>query len=179
MSFTPLDGLPMASRCGALDPGVLLYLLREEGMSLEQLDDLLHHRAGLLGVSGISGDVRKLLESDHPHAAEALDLFAYRVSQAIAGHAAALEGIDALVFTAGIGEHAAPVRAAICRRLAWLGLTLDEAANRRHGPCISTPHSSVSAWVIPTDEEQVIARHTWALTGSGARSGRTGRDDGN
>ncbi len=179
MSFTPLDGLPMASRCGALDPGVLLYLLREEGMGLEQLDDLLHHRAGLLGVSGISGDVRTLLESDHPHAAEALDLFAYRVSQAIAGHAVALEGIDALVFTAGIGEHAAPVRAAICRHLAWLGLTLDEVANRRHGPCISAPHSSVSAWIIPADEERVIARHAWTLTGSGARLGRTGRDDRN
>ncbi|KVW93054.1 acetate/propionate family kinase [Thiobacillus denitrificans] len=165
MSFTPLDGIPMASRCGALDPGVLLYLLREEGMSLEQLDDLLHRRSGLLGVSGTSGDVRTLLESSHPHAAEALDLFAYRTSQAIAGHAVALEGIDALVFTAGIGEHAAAVRAAICRHLAWLGLTLDEDANQRHGPCISHPHSRIAAWVIPTNEEKVIARHAWALTG--------------
>ena len=166
MSFTPLDGIPMGSRCGALDPGVLLYLLREEGMKLEQLDDLLHHRSGLLGVSGLSGDVRTLLQSSHPHAAEALDLFAYRVSQAIAGHAVALEGIDALVFTAGIGEHAAPVRAAICRRLAWLGLALDEDANRRHGPCISHPHSRISVWVIPTNEERVIARHAGALAGS-------------
>jgi len=164
MSFTPLDGIPMASRCGALDPGVLLYLLREEGMSLEQLDELLHHRSGLFGVSGISGDVRTLLESSDPHAAEALDLFAYRTAQAIAGHAVALDGIDALVFTAGIGEHAAPVRAAICRHLAWLGLTLDEAANQRHGPCISQADSPVSAWVIPTNEERVIARHAWALT---------------
>ncbi|HWR75578.1 MAG TPA: acetate/propionate family kinase [Thiobacillus sp.] len=166
MSFTPLDGIPMASRCGALDPGVLLYLLREEGMSLEQLDDLLHHRSGLLGVSGTSGDVRTLLESSHPHAAEALDLFAYRTSQAIAGHAVALEGIDALVFTAGIGEHAATVRAAICRHLAWLGLALDEDANQRHGPRISQADSPVSAWVIPTNEEKVIARHAWALAGS-------------
>jgi len=166
MSFTPLDGIPMASRCGALDPGVLLYLMREEGMSPEQLDELLHHRAGLLGVSGTSGDVRTLLQSSHPHAAEALDLFAYRTSQAIASHAVALEGIDALVFTAGIGEHAAPVRAAICRRLAWLGLALDEAANQGHGPCISHRHSRVSAWVIPTNEERVIARHAWALAGS-------------
>ncbi|MHB1188565.1 acetate/propionate family kinase [Thiobacillus sp.] len=164
MSFTPLDGIPMASRCGALDPGVLLYLLREEGMSLEQLDDLLHHRAGLLGVSGLSGDVRTLLESNHPHAAEALELFAYRTSQAIASHAVALEGIDALVFTAGIGEHAAAVRAATCRRLAWLGLTLDEVANQRHGPRISHADSRISAWVIPTNEEKVIARHAWALT---------------
>lgn len=166
MSFTPLDGIPMGSRCGALDPGVLLYLLREEGMNLEQLDDLLHHRSGLLGVSGLSGDVRTLLESSHPHAAEALDLFVYRTSQAIASHAVALDGIDALVFTAGIGEHAAPVRAAICRRLAWLGLALDEEANHRHGPCISHPHSRISAWVIPTNEEMAIARHAWALTGS-------------
>ncbi|MBU1396172.1 MAG: acetate/propionate family kinase [Gammaproteobacteria bacterium] len=164
MSFTPLDGIPMASRCGALDPGVLLYLMREEGMSPQQLDDLLHHRAGLLGVSGISGDVRTLQASSDPHAAEALDLFAYRTAQAIAGHAVALAGIDALVFTAGIGEHAAPVRAAICRHLAWLGLALDEAANPRHGPRISQADSPVSAWVIPTNEERVIARHAWALT---------------
>jgi acetate kinase len=143
---------------------VLLYLLREEGMSPDQLDDLLHHRSGLLGLSGISGDVRVLQASDDPHAAEALDLFAYRTSQAIASHAVALEGFDALVFTAGIGEHAASVRAAICRRLAWLGLELDEAANHRHRPCISHPHSRVSAWVIPTNEEYVIARHAWALT---------------
>jgi acetate kinase len=164
MSFTPLDGIPMASRCGALDPGVLLYLLREENMSPAQLDDLLHHRSGLLGVSGLSGDVRTLLESSDPHAAEALELFAYRTAQAIASHAVALEGIDALVFTAGIGEHADAIRAAICRRLAWLGLTLDEAANLRHGPRISHPDSPVSAWVIPTNEEKVIARHASALT---------------
>ncbi|OYY94590.1 MAG: acetate kinase [Hydrogenophilales bacterium 28-61-23] len=164
MSFTPLDGIPMGSRCGALDPGVLLYLLREEGMSVEQLDMLLNHRGGLLGVSGISGDVRELQASADPHAAEALELFAYRASQAIASHAVALEGIDALVFTAGIGEHAAPVRAAICRRLAWLGLRLDETANAGHGPRISQAGSPVSVWVIPTNEEQVIARYAWALS---------------
>ena len=164
MSFTPLDGIPMASRCGALDPGVLLYLLREDGMTPAQLDDLLHHRSGLLGVSGFSGDVRTLLESNDPHAAEALELFAYRTAQAIAGHAVALEGLDALVFTAGIGEYAAPVRAAICRQLSWLGLTLDEAANARHGPRISRADSRISAWVIPTNEEKVIAQHAWALT---------------
>ena len=164
MGFTPLDGIPMASRCGALDPGVLLYLLREEGMTPAQLDDLLHHRAGLLGVSGLSGDVRTLLASDDPHAAEALELFAYRTAQAVAGHAVALEGLDALVFTAGIGEHAAPVPAAICRHLGWLGLTLDPAANARHGPRISQADSRISAWVIPTDEEKVIAQHTGSLT---------------
>lgn len=167
MSFTPLDGIPMGSRCGALDPGVLLYLMREEGMRPDQLDELLHHRCGLLGVSGISGDVRTLQASDDPRAAEALDLFAYRTSQAVAAHAAALEGLDALVFTAGIGEHAAAVRAAICRRLAWLGLELDEAANRGHAERISTAGSRVSAWVIPTNEEYMIARHTWALTADG------------
>jgi len=164
MSFTPLDGIPMASRCGALDPGVLLYLMREEGMTPAQLDELLHHRAGLLGVSGISGDVRTLLASGDPRADDALELFAYRTAQAIAGHAVALDGLDALVFTAGIGEHAAAVRAAICRHLAWLGLALDEAANARHGPCISRPDSPVSAWVIATNEEKVIAQHAWALT---------------
>lgn len=164
MSFTPLDGIPMSTRCGAVDPGLLLHLLREEGMHPQQLDELLNHQSGLLGVSGISGDVRTLLANDHPHAAEALELFAYRIGQAIASHAVALGGIDALVFTAGIGEHAAPVRAAICNRLAWLGLTLDEAANSRHGPCISQAGSRVSAWVIPTNEESVIARHARALT---------------
>jgi len=164
MSFTPLDGIPMGSRCGALDPGVLLYLMREQGMRPDQLDDLLHHRCGLLGVSGISGDVRTLLASDDPRAAEALELFAYRTAQAIAAHAAALEGLDALVFTAGVGEHAAPVRAAICRRLAWLGLALDETANRGHAARISSADSRVSAWVVPTNEEYMIARHAWALT---------------
>ncbi len=163
MGFTPLDGIPMASRCGALDPGVLLYLLREEGMSTAQLDDLLHHRAGLLGVSGLSGDVRTLLASNDPHPAASLELFANSTAQAIASHAVTLEGLDALVFTAGIGEHAAPVRAAICRHLGWLGLTLDAAANARHGPRISQADSRISAWVIPTDEEKVIAQHAWTL----------------
>ncbi len=164
MSFTPLDGIPMGSRCGALDPGVLLHLLREEGMSPVELDALLNHRSGLLGMSGISADVRDLLASPHPDAVAALDLFAYRISQAIAAHAVALDGLDAVVFTAGIGEHAAPVRAAVCRRLAWLGLALDTAANDRHGPRISLSDSPVSAWVIPTNEELVIARHVWLLT---------------
>lgn len=164
MSFTPLDGMPMGTRCGALDPGVLLYLQREEGMSLTQLDELLNQHSGLLGVSGISSDVRTLLASTEPRAAEALALFAYRTAQAIAGHAVALQGLDALVFTAGIGEHAAPLRAAICRHLAWLGVTLDESANQRHGPLLSDPASTVSVWVIPTDEERVIARHAWDLS---------------
>jgi acetate kinase len=165
MSFTPLDGIPMGTRCGALDPGVLLYLMRERGLGLDELDDLLRHRSGLLGLSGVSFDVRELLASADPHAAEALELFTYRVAMGIGGLATALGGLDALVFTAGIGEHAAPVRAAICRRLAWLGLELDEAANTVHGARITLPASRVSAWVIPTDEEAVIARHAWELAG--------------
>ncbi len=164
MSFTPLDGIPMATRCGALDPGVVLHLLRAHGMRPDELDTLLHHRSGLLGVSGISGDVRVLQQHSDPRAAEALELFAYRTAQAVAAHAVALGGLDALVFTAGIGEHAASVRADIVRHLAWLGIALDDAANACHGPCISTSDSRVSAWVIPTDEEQIIARHTRALT---------------
>jgi acetate kinase len=164
MSFTPLDGLPMGTRCGAIDPGVLLYLMREEGMRLDQIEDLLSHDSGLLGYSGISSDVRTLLASDHPHATEALEMFAYRISQAVASHAVAAGGIDALVFTAGIGEHAAPVRAAVCQRLEWLGLHLDEDANNRHRPRISHADSPISAWVIPTNEEWVIARDTWHLT---------------
>jgi acetate kinase len=163
MSFTPLDGIPMASRCGALDPGVLLHLMRAEGMTVDELDDLLHHRSGLLGVSELSGDVRVLQASADPRAAEALELFAYRVSQAIAAHAVALEGLDALVFTAGIGEHAPEVRRAICRRLAWLGVELDDAANLQNRVCIGAPGARVGAWVIPTDEEAIIARHAWAL----------------
>ena len=165
MSFTPLDGIPMGTRCGALDPGVLLYLMREQGMNEPALSELLHHRSGLLGLSGLSGDVRELLHSDRPEAARALEHCAYRIAQAMGGLAVVLGGLDAVVFTAGIGEHAAPVRAAVCRRLEWLGLILDDAVNARHGPRISTADSRISAWVIPTDEESVIARHTRALAG--------------
>jgi acetate kinase len=169
MSFTPLDGIPMGTRCGALDPGVLLYLMREQGMDEPALSQLLHHRSGLLGVSGISGDVRELLHSDKPEAVHALELFAYRIAQAVGGLAVVLGGLDALVFTAGIGEHAAPVRAAICQRLNWLGLAMDETANARHKPRISSAGSRISAWVIPTDEESVIARQTRALIGHAGR----------
>jgi acetate kinase len=168
MSFTPLDGIPMGTRCGALDPGVLLYLMREQGMDEPTLSHLLHHRSGLLGLSGLSGDVRELLNSDRPEAARALELFTYRIAQAIGGLAVVLGGLDAVVFTAGIGEHAAPVRAAICQRMDWLGLAMDNVANARHGPRISSADSRVSAWVIPTDEESVIARQTRALTGQAA-----------
>lgn len=163
MSFTPLDGLPMGTRCGAIDPAIPLYLQRALGMDAEAVSELLHRRSGLLGLSGIASDMRVLLASNDPQAAEAVEHFVYRIAQAIGALAMSLEGLDALVFTAGIGEHAVPVREAICRRCAWLGLELDAAANAVHGPRISAEHSRVSAWVIPTDEEALIARQTLSV----------------
>jgi acetate kinase len=163
MGFTALDGVPMGTRSGALDPGVLLYLLQERGMDAAALTDLLYHRCGLLGVSGVSHDMRSLLASGEPQAAEAVDLFVYRIGRELGSLAAALGGLDALVFTGGIGEHAVPVRARVCRDARWLGLQLDADANEAAGPRISTEASRVSAWVIPTDEELMIARHTRAL----------------
>lgn len=163
MTFTPLDGLPMASRCGSIDPAVVLYLMREKGMDAGAVSDLLHHRSGLLGLSGISGDMRDLLASDSPRAAQAIDLFVHRVSRELGSMAAALGGLDALIFTAGIGEHTPTIRARICRNAAWLGVDLDESANTANQSRISAAGSTVSAWVIPTNEELVIARHTRAL----------------
>ena len=164
MGFTALEGLPMGTRSGAIDPGVLLYLLSERGMSVDDVTDLLYHRSGLLGVSGISHDMRQLLASTAREAADAVDLLVYRIGRELGSLAAALGGLDALVFTAGIGEHAAPVRARVCEDAAWLGVRLDLAANLRGGPRISTAESPVSAWVIPTNEELMIARHTLACT---------------
>ncbi|MDZ7805462.1 acetate/propionate family kinase [Thiohalophilus sp.] len=161
MSFSPLDGIPMATRSGALDPSVVFYLQRSMNMSIDEIEQLLNHRAGLLGVSGQSADVRALLESTHPDARLALDLFVYHTVRSVGSLAAALGGLDALVFTAGIGEHAIPIRERICRGCEWLGVQLDAGANARHDVQISRPESPVSAWVIPTDEEQMIARHTW------------------
>lgn len=158
--FTALDGLPMGTRCGNLDPGVILYLLDELQMDARAIERLLYKESGLLGVSGISGDMRELLASDAPRAALAVALFVYRIGREIGSLAAALGGLDALVFTAGIGEHAVPIRERVCRDAAWLGLELDPAANAAGGPRISTDNSTVSAWVIPTDEELMIARHT-------------------
>jgi acetate kinase len=163
MGFTALDGLPMGTRAGELDAGVVLHLLRQKGMSAEAVEELLYRRSGLLGLSGVSSDMRALLASAEPRAAFALEVFCDRAARAVASLAAALGGLDGVVFTAGIGENAAPVRAAICRRCAWLGLDLDEAANAAHGPRISAPGSRVEALVIPTDEERMIARHTLAL----------------
>jgi acetate kinase len=168
MGFTALDGLVMGTRCGALDPGVLLYLLRNEGLSPDAAQRLLYEESGLLGVSGISSDMRTLLASGDPRAREAVDLFVYRAAREIGSLVAALGGLDALVFTAGIGEHAAPVRSAIARTCAWLGVQLDEAANERGGPRISTGDSRVRAWVIHTDEELMIARHTARLLSAAA-----------
>jgi acetate kinase len=162
MSFSPLDGLMMATRCGALDPAVVLYLLRA-GKSLAEIEDLLYRQSGLLGVSGISGDMRTLIASDHAHAREALDLFTYRAAIEIAGLAGALGGLDGLVFTAGIGERAPTIRAEICARLAWLGVRLDVSANAAHATCIGASDSQIDVRVIATDEEVMIGRHTLSI----------------
>ena len=163
MGFSALDGLLMGTRCGVLDPGVVLYLLQEKGMSVKAIEALLYHQSGLLGVSGISSDVRQLLASQEPRAREAIDLFVYRAAREIGSLAAAAGGLDALVFTAGIGEHAPEIRARICEQSAWLGIHLDQEANRVDGPRISTADSAISVWVIPTNEELMVARHTFAL----------------
>ena len=167
MGFTALGGLPMGTRCGDLDPGVLLFLMQELQMDAAAIEKLLYKESGLLGVSGISSDVRTLLESRDPKASFALKVFVDAVSRQVGAMAATLGGLDALVFTAGIGEHAAPVREQVCRDAEWLGIELDAATNLRNGPRISTSGSRVSAWVIPTDEELMIARHTLALTRAG------------
>ncbi len=163
MGFSSVEGLPMGTRCGALDPGVLLYLIDRHGMDALALENLIYKQSGLLGVSGISSDVRTLLASPDPHAAEALDLFVYRIGRELGSLAAALGGLDALVFTGGIGENASVIRSRICRDAAWLGVELDEAANDTGGPRISRQDSPVAAWVVPTNEELMIAQHTRRL----------------
>ncbi len=161
MGFSTLDGLVMATRCGSLDPGVLLYLGRQ-GRSFAEIEDMLYRRSGLLGVSGSSGDIRDLLASDDPRAREAVELFTYRIATEAGALVSALGGLDGLVFTAGIGEHAPVIRAAVCGRLAWLGLHLDEGANAAGATQIGAGDSSIDVRVIATDEEAVIARHTAA-----------------
>jgi len=163
MGFTALDGLPMARRCGSLDPGVVLYLAQEKGMTAGAISDLLYQSSGLLGVSGISDDMKTLLESRRPQAAEAVELFAYRIVREIGSLAAALGGLDAVVFTAGIGEHAPEIRRRVCEQAGWLGLEIDLEANAAGGPRITTIGSKATAWVIPTDEDLMIARHTFNL----------------
>jgi acetate kinase len=163
MGFTAVDGLMMGSRTGNLDPGVLLYLMDYHQMDAKALTRLLYKESGLLGVSGISQDMRILLDSPAPEAREAVDLFCYRVVREIGSLTAALGGLDVLVFTGGIGEHGAPVRAMVCDRLGWLGLRLNSAANDANASKISAADSEIDVLVIPTNEEWVIARHTAKL----------------
>jgi acetate kinase len=163
MGFGGLTGLPMATRSGDVPADLLLYLLRSKQFDEPGLEKLLYHRSGLLGLSGISEDMRELQASADPRAAAAIDYFVYAMAKTAGAYASVLGGLDALVFTAGIGENSAPVRAGLCRALAWLGVALDEAANEKNGPRISTEDSRVSVWVIPTDEELMIAQHTLAL----------------
>ncbi len=163
MGFTALDGLCMGTRPGGLDPGIVLYLLQNLGLSMKQLEDVLYKKSGLLGISGISNDMRDLLGRSEPQARLAVDYFVYRAAKEIGSLAAVLGGIDALVFTAGIGEHSPEIRRRICEASAWLGVDLDPKANAGKVPRISKPKSKVSVWVIPTNEELMIARHTRAL----------------
>jgi acetate kinase len=162
MGFTALDGLPMGTRPGQLDPGVVLYLMSEKGMSAKEIERLLYNDCGLKGLSGISNDVRELQSSADPRAAFALDYFCYRVGLNAGMLAAALGGIDGFVFTAGIGENSAAIRARIADRLGWLGAVLDARANLAHARRISVAESRVALYIIPTDEELMIARHTLA-----------------
>ena len=164
MGFTAVEGLMMGTRTGSIDPGVLLYLMEFHNYDLKSLTKLLYKESGLLGVSGISQDMRTLLESNEQAAKEAVELFCYRLIREIGSLTAALGGLDALVFTGGIGEHAAPVRAAACKGLAWLGIQLDEQANAKNASHISTTDSQVKALVIPTNEEWMLARHTVEIT---------------
>ena len=161
MGFSVLDGLVMGTRCGHLDPGVILYMLREEGLGAAEIENILYHRSGLLGVSGVSADMRDLhaRAAISPEVTQALDLFTYRFAQEAGAMMAALQGLDGLVFTAGIGENDAVIRAAICARLEWAGIRLDAQANAAHRDIISTPDSAVEVRVIPTDEETTIRRH--------------------
>jgi acetate kinase len=167
MSFSALDGLPMGTRCGTLDPGVLLYLMRQDRLGVEALEDLLYKCSGLIGISGVSNDMRALQESDEPRAQEAIDYFLYRVGQSLGALAASLGGLDGLIFTAGIGENDAATRARVCQDAAWLGIEIDPKANDRRDLKISVADSTPSVWVIPTDEERMIAMHTFGLVGVG------------
>jgi acetate kinase len=166
MGFTALDGLPMGTRSGSIDAGVVIYLGRDLGMSLDAVERLLYSESGLLGISGVSNDMRDLLQSDAPAAGLAVDYFVYRIAREIGSLAAALGGIDGLVFTAGIGENSPEIRAMVCERARWLGVELDAALNERRAPRISSAASRVPVWIIPTNEELVIARHTLGLLGS-------------
>ena len=163
MGFTAVCGLPMGTRTGTIDPGILIYMMDNYGMDARGVEDLIYNRSGLLGVSGISSDMRTLIASGDPHAKEAVELFIYRIGRELGSLAAALGGLDVIVFTAGIGENAAYIREKVCIDAGWLGVELDKDANEAGGPRISKDGSRVSAWVIPTNEELVIASHTIRL----------------
>ena len=166
MGLTTLEGLLMATRPGSLDPGAVLHLMQARGMSVQEVEDMLYHGSGLLGISGISSDMRALVASTDGRAREAIEVFVHRIIGCAGGLIAQMGGVDGVVFTAGIGEHDATARGAVCRGLSWLGLLLDDVANARGGTArISTAGSRVAAWVVPTDEEAVIARHTLAVVG--------------
>ncbi|HYL90033.1 MAG TPA: acetate/propionate family kinase [Burkholderiales bacterium] len=172
MGFTAVEGLPMGTRCGSIDPGVMLYLMDQRGMDARAIEKLIYHQSGLLGVSGISSDMRTLLASDEPRAKLAVDLYLYRIRRELGSLCAALGGLDAIVFTAGIGENSAVIRERACRDAAWLGVQLDAKANVLGGPRISAVASGVSAWVVPTNEELMIARHTRAMLESATAQAR-------
>jgi acetate kinase len=168
MGFTALEGLPMGTRCGSIDPGAILFLIDQRGMDSRAVAELLYTRSGLLGVSGISSDMRTLLTTDEPRAKLAIDLYVYRIQRELGSLAAALGGLDAIVFTGGIGENSSEIRARVCRDAAWLGVQFDAEANDKQGPRIGAATSPVSAWVIPTNEELMIAQHTLRLLGDNA-----------
>jgi acetate kinase len=163
MGFTAVDGLPMGTRCGTIDPGAIIYLMNQYGMTARTIEKLIYNQSGLLGVSGVSSDLRTLLRSCEPRAKLAVDLFVYRIGRELGSLAAALKGLDAIVFTGGIGENSSLIRERVCGEAAWLGVELDVAANNAGGPRISTAESAVTAWVIPTNEELMIAQHTRSI----------------
>ncbi len=165
MGFSALDGLPMGTRLGQLDPGVLLYLLEQEGMDAPEISDLLYKRSGLLGLSGLSHDMRTLEASDDPHARQAIDYFTFRIRRELGGLAAALDGLDAVVFTGGIGENSGRIRHAVCAGMGWIGIEIDEDANAQNATVISSDLSRVRVLVLPTNEELVIARAAANLAG--------------
>jgi len=168
LGFTALDGICMGTRPGSVDPGVILYLFQELGLSAKEVETILYKKSGLLGISGISNDMRKLLQSDDPNARLAVEYFVYRAAKEIGALAAVLGGIDGLVFTAGIGENSPEIRKRICEASTWLGIELDEELNSRKIGRISRSEGKVSVWVIPTNEELMIAKHTGALLGLAA-----------
>jgi acetate kinase len=165
MGFSALDGLPMGTRCGQLDPGVLLYFMRERGMTADQIEDLLYRRSGLLGLSGLSSDMRALEAAGTPEAQQAIDYFVFRVRRELGAMTAILSGLDALAFAGGIGENAARIRERICQGFEWLGIELDETRNRLGAEIISSDRSRVRVFIVKTSEETMIARHVRRLSG--------------